>query len=459
MALVQWLQRARKPRRALSCRPVVERLEDRDVPSRVPVVIVPGQPASLPVGADNPLTAPGALARFSFNLGYKPQDLTATFSLKALGVNQPYRALFNSFVARGYKPGVDLFMAAHDWRMPVAPLDGVDDGFLSKATAALVTQNKTYRFGVQYLGYYLKQASAAWERNNPGQPLPGIDVVSHSEGYLLTRAYISSPAYGGSYVDASGKSAQLPRILHHVSLAGPNEGASEVFNWWVNNYVGQTGSSLAEGGLYNILQPVFFGVANFNAVVNGPDGKPQITRASVTNRRTGRPDPLLFLRQYIPSLNSELPTYNFLDGKNINNNPELRNNLLLDLNAGPRNGWLDRVGQVSAVFGVGLPTPTTATSFRTPGPVLPVTGNLDTLTQEFVFGSITTRPGELRYQDNLMRGGDTQVPLPSLVSTFANDRRIKIRRLPGLTHSTLLTTPSAQRLIVSILNTPVAARP
>jgi hypothetical protein len=444
---------------AATCRPFLERLERRDVPSHVPVLIVPGQPASLPTGVDNPLAAPALLSDFGLHLGAPPQQLTATFDLKYLGIRSPYLDLYNSFIARGYRPGVDLFMAAHDWRMPVAPEDGVRDGHLSKVTSALITQNKTFQFGVQYVGYWLKQVNATWVRTHPGEPCPGVDIIAHSEGYLLARAYVSSPAYGATYTVSPGHAARLPRVLHFVGLAGPNEGASEVFNWWNNNYLGANGGSLAEGGLYNLLEPIYFGVVNLGWTVAGPDGKPLITRASVTGRTTHQPDPVRFLRAYIPSFRDELPTYAFLDGHRVNGIPQFRNDLLLDLNAGPRNAWLNRVGQADAVFGTGLPTPTNVSPHTAVGRVLPLTSSAPVLATELLVGAVTSRLGDVRYVDRYVSGGDSQAPLPSLVSTFAGDPRIAIKKLPGISHSGVLTTPAVQSFLFDILNSSASRRP
>ena len=41
-----------------------------------------------------------------------------------------------------------------------------------------------------------------------GESLRQVDVISHSEGYLLTRAYVSSTLYNGTYTDAAGSMAR-----------------------------------------------------------------------------------------------------------------------------------------------------------------------------------------------------------------------------------------------------------
>jgi triacylglycerol esterase/lipase EstA (alpha/beta hydrolase family) len=53
--------------------------------------------------------------------------------------------------------------------------------------------------------------------------LEKVDVVAHSTGGLVTRAYIQSDAYGQEY--APGQ--RLPKIVHFVMYNVPNQGASK----------------------------------------------------------------------------------------------------------------------------------------------------------------------------------------------------------------------------------------
>src|SRR5205085_927620 len=84
----------------------------------------------------------------------------------------------------------------------------------------------TYLYGVDYLGYWLTQAKLAWEHDYPGLDMPGVDVIAHSTGGLVTRAYIQSKAYNGQYgSDAAGKPLLLPKIDHFIMMGVPNQGA------------------------------------------------------------------------------------------------------------------------------------------------------------------------------------------------------------------------------------------
>jgi hypothetical protein len=202
--------------------PGIEVLEDRCVPAVLrPLLFVPGQPASVPTAVAQAQTPEAQLTAFDDfigRLGAKPAELTSLFDFSLFGLIQatsPTNDLVDDLVnLGGYTLFEDdntvhpnLFVAAQDWRMPVAPLDGIDDGSLTNLTAQSIADDVfatdlngnagIYRYGVDYLGYWMMKAMDAWVAGG-GDPSVGVDVVSHSEGHLITRAYVSSPAYGGS---------------------------------------------------------------------------------------------------------------------------------------------------------------------------------------------------------------------------------------------------------------------
>src|SRR6185295_2333011 len=84
-----------------------------------------------------------------------------------------------------------LIIANWDWRVPVADRDGgAADGTLSGVTAASITDWATEGFdtSLDYLGYYLKEAADAG--------FSSVDIIGHSTGGLVARAYMQSAAYG-----------------------------------------------------------------------------------------------------------------------------------------------------------------------------------------------------------------------------------------------------------------------
>ena len=339
--------------RRLTFRPLVELLEDRVTPSRIPVLFVPGQPASLPKDVITDLNAKNYVeAAIDFNyflthLGTSPDNLTTEFCVPSLGIPSPSNDLLKALRDAGYRDGVDLFAAVHDWRMPVAPLDGANDGFLANTTYDVMT-NGQFNYGVSYLGYWIKKAEAAWYADTSNMGLfPGVDIISHSEGNLLVRAYISSAAY---------LDPRMPKVHNWVAAAPPFQGASGIYNLLKNNFANSLGSDVANGGLYPFIELPYIQVATFGATIYGPNGAAAITRASITDPLTGRPDPYRFMQQYIPSLWAENATYAFLDGQTINNDPRFRNDLMLDLNwtasGAVATGFATQVtGAVSVIYG------------------------------------------------------------------------------------------------------------
>ena len=110
-----------------------------------------------------------------------------------------YDDLIRTLKNVGYVEGKDLFIAAYDWRLTPGPVDGKFDGRLAGLTGASITDT-TYEYGVDYLGFWLRQAAEAWQRDHPGKTLGSVDVITHSTGGLMARSYIQSDAYGDTFV-------------------------------------------------------------------------------------------------------------------------------------------------------------------------------------------------------------------------------------------------------------------
>ncbi|WP_406697256.1 hypothetical protein V5E97_00320 [Singulisphaera sp. Ch08] len=407
----------------------------------LPLVVVPGQPGSFPiVDSQDPLNSTAAVTEFLYNEGQSPDSLTWDFSIHAniagtrVDVDSPYVPFIKSLLAHGYTEGKDLFVAVADWRLAAAPTDGVADGQLTGLTTAQLTDN-TFEYGVDYLAYAIRKASQAWANDHGGVAPPAVNVISHSYGYFLTRAYLASPDYG---------SPDLPPINDFISMGGANEGVSIAYNWLNNNYVGP-GSDPNQGGLYPILNLVYQDVAAGLATVSRPN-QPPITADSIMNAQ-GQPDPEIFVRQYIPAFRDIMATYKFLDGKSINRNPAFRNNLLLDVNGGDDpNQFASLVGHVWDVYGATKTTPTTVSAkLGRGGKVLPVGQDI------FASHPVRTVPGQTWFRNNLRRyRGDTLIPPPSAVSTFRGDPRITLVPL-GVTHSGMLTNRRVQKRIRGLL--------
>ena len=70
---------------------------------------------------------------------------------------------------------------------------------------------------MDYLGHWLDRARTAWLSLGKTS-LPALDLLTHSTGGLLARAYIESPAYGATY---AGGTKTLPEIFNFIESAGP----------------------------------------------------------------------------------------------------------------------------------------------------------------------------------------------------------------------------------------------
>jgi hypothetical protein len=203
----------------------------------------------------------------------------------------------------GYTLGESLFVANWDWRLPLAPLDGTINGKLSSITTQELT-GTTYKYGVDYLGYALKQAAESWVKWHPGQTLPAVDIVAHGEGGLLARAYIQSTAYAGQY--ASGKN--LPAVNNFVSLSTPNQGSTAAWNLLHDNWGANTGTLVL-----SIATNLAFQRIVQQGTITTPTGTIGIKEITQDGSATGTPDPQTFIRKYLPSLTYILPTFAFID--------------------------------------------------------------------------------------------------------------------------------------------------
>ncbi len=275
----------------------------------VPVVVIPGFTASF--------ATPPYTSDWFTNIGLPASEMALD------PIENTYTDLVNTLVSTGYTPGETLFDAPWDWRLPLAPQDTTIDGMLSGLTATELTGG-VYKYAVDYLGTALNQAATYWSQTFDGRSLPAVDVITHSTGALLARAYIQSPSYG----QVSTTGFTLPEINDAVMIAPPNQGAPQTWNLLNDNYSESTetrGVSLIIGASYAYV------VAG--GTISSPRG--DITLSDITVG--GSASIQQFLLLYAPSLEDLLPTYQFLGpvgGPLTVGTSDLYNKLLFDLNDG-----------------------------------------------------------------------------------------------------------------------------
>lgn len=382
-----------------------------------PVVIVPGWGTSGPRNLFD-------LSDFLLRRGYPAERLAVSGVARAL----VYGKLQDSLAAAGYVRGRDQFLVPYDWRLPIAPIDDTRDGVLAAVTADSILQPEP-AFALGYLGNFLKQLVV-------GDPsIVTVDLLGHSNGGLLSRAYVQSAAYGAAFT-VGGRTHSLPRVDDLMLLATPSLGSAITYPFWNNDTSSFTlPLVLAELNLVGtMLRPVYHDVINREATVTGPDGS--IDLAAITDPRTGQPDPRLFLRRYLASLRDMLPTYPFLTDPSgrlttINDTPDA-NGLLLEINAGSTSGsnpWASLVRRVTVTHGehplerVSRQPIMTETFVR----AIVADGRSGSVWPFQESRPITPPAGSIYHMRERLASGDDMVPGVSLEATYANDPRIVVR--------------------------------
>jgi len=183
---------------------------------------------------------PGMLASFDKKLMYQDKE-DNKWSFVPFG--NVYKALIKKLEKSGYEEGKTLFIAYYDWRKPVS-------------------ENWE-----KYLKPKIEEAKQKSGRDH-------VDLVAHSMGGLLSRAYIQSDNYGND-------------VNKFVMMGTPNYGAAESYVVW-------------EGGLY----PQNWSVGT-KWFANGIQNSLRKTR----NKKDLK-QPLSF-REFFPSIKDLLPTTPF----------------------------------------------------------------------------------------------------------------------------------------------------
>ena len=277
----------------------------------VPVIILPGFLGSFAIP-----TAQAEADWFS-SIGLPPSELTLD------PLTNTYADLVQTLENVGYVNGQTLFQAPWDWRLPVAPQDGTIDGKLTNLTVGEFTGG-VYHYAVDYLGSALVSAAQNWASAFDGRSLPAVNVVTHSTGGNIARAYIQSPAYG----QALPSGLTLPKLNDFVMMAGANQGSPDAFDALNNNFSGipllKVLSVLVGGGYAAVLA---------GATIKDPNGNIDLAAITVN----GQPSIQKFLQLGCASLIDLLPTYPFLNtgsGPLTIGIPGMENTLTLDMNDG-----------------------------------------------------------------------------------------------------------------------------
>ncbi|MDI1314237.1 hypothetical protein, partial [Prosthecobacter sp.] len=370
-----------------------------------PLIFIPGFGGSS--FADD---SPAGLTEWLLNRGLDPTKLV----LEPL--TNAYSNIVQSLINVGYTLGVDLFVANWDWRVPVATLDAILDGTLTNVTAAGIT-DAVYETGVDYLGYWLNQAVVAWTALGNAS-LAAVDMVTHSTGGLIARAYIESAAYGGTYGAKS-----LPLVNNFIQSAAPNEGTLGPYLMLNNDFSEKPASRV----LARIIESAYELVAG-GQTLNNPDGT-TITNADLIAQ--GANAQTWFIARYVESLQDLVGTYAMLDlnadgvyEKATIANGGIENRLMKDLNGGADpNAFIDRLlGVMTVIYSGDIETTDliqSQTGFQlslgAKNEILPLDRYVGDLP-----GATTTWLAELGSNVNGTEGDGT-VPTASAIGNFVSD--------------------------------------
>jgi len=353
----------------------------------------------------------------------------------------------------GYVEGENLFIGAYDWRMPPGPFDGTYDGVIQGISGLSITDD-LYEHGVDYLGYNLKQAAERWRQNHDGEILDSVDIISHSTGGLVARAYIQSTAYGQHFPASDGEGVPLPRVNNLIMVAVPNRGAALPWQAMNNNFIRDLASKAV---MSKILANSWWKVQKGMSIYGPPA---PITPQSVVNPATGKLDPVIFINLYCPTFRSLLATFPFLVDLNgnlvsVNNRPEYRNDLVLDLNNG-----LDLPDQPAAadpnLFANAVDH--TVVFYASRELTAHQMQEMNTAASNVVFPldaifEQDVADGTIWYQDIVDTVGDGTVPSLSAAGQFEGDGRIEVIRVTDgdTTHTGLMANRQVQTGILDVL--------
>jgi Bacterial Ig domain len=411
-----------------------------------PVLIIPGIAGSF-------ASDPADLVDWAIKRGVDPT------TLKIDPLAKTYDDTIQTLENQGYILGKDLFAAVYDWRLDPGPTPtGGPTGQVPGLTASNITAGK-YTYGVDYLGYWLKQAEDSWE-SRFHEPLDSVDVICHSTGGLVARSYMQSDAYGGTYSDSTYGNIPLPKINNIVMAGVPNRGAVGPLNPLLDNWNSDPANAFILSKLiYTAYRQLVDGVN-----ITGPTYT--ITQASIADKN-GKPDLAKFVQLYCPCIQDLLGTFPLVNTgaglKTVADAPTLSflsNNFLLNLNGGSDpNAFASDANHVFIAYGMGQ---TTASSVQQR---IGAAGTTEFFGNPAVFNAILSMgdiagghnavAGQVWYQDiSAPNSGDGTVPLQSSEEEFVGDPRFTIQGF-NTTHTGLMSFASTERFFLQSLGIPI----
>ncbi|MGV3772603.1 MAG: LEPR-XLL domain-containing protein, partial [Verrucomicrobiales bacterium] len=376
-----------------------------------------------------------------------------------------YGDLINTLTSVGYSLGHNLFVANWDWRVAVAPADGTVDGVVSGVSASGLV-DETFAYAIDYLGWTLNKAINAWKASHDNAVPTSVDIITHSTGGLVARAYIQSSAYNQSY-----SAGALPEVNNLFMMGVPNQGVVSTWAFLNDNWAEKPASRIL-----GIVTGLSYEFVVDGGTIAGADG--DINLASISTN--GTPDKLKFISQYTKSNRDLLATFAFIDSDqnasqagtlaSVNGSAD-ENKLLLDLNHGlgmgdqtPENSdptaFIDLLaGQLHIIYAADHATPISAELYTGNG----TTGSVSGITSPA--GRVPAN-GELYYLPiSGSNNGDGTVTTLSSWGMFSNLETLNPARaqkvfghqiaggsaaLEGSDHSSLVTNQAALEVILLV---------
>lgn len=289
---------------------------------KTPVIIIPGILGSMPEGHSTilPTFYSRDLTRFIRNVlvenkkvairSYQPSELIAE------QLKKTYNGITEAFVNQGYSfcdldnpnlendsvncDNANLFFAAYDWRLPVLLNPDNPQEILWDS------DDNTFQSGAEYLDWWINLAKQKWLNNGGSENDFSVNIVAHSIGGLIARAYIEE-------ADEAGHNAEKVDSL--IMLGTPNHGSVSSYQ-----FSDPINRKFVTGKL-NYIDSIFNHYLRLilRSSVSSIERSYRLPRGSVKSE------------DILPSLKDLLPTFPFIRTKNDVIMPQ-DNNLLTRLN-------------------------------------------------------------------------------------------------------------------------------